>query len=387
MHYYLKQNVWEAALERINWVFDEFPNVATAFSGGKDSTVVLQLALKVAKERKRTLTVMFLDQEAEWRSVVEYARKISKLPGINFRWYQIPLQLFNSASADTEWLQCWQPGAEWMRPKEPGAITENIYGTNRFKDLFTAIINTEYAGQPCALLGGLRCEESPRRNAGLTQAATYKYITWGAVFDKKGHRYNLSPLYDWSYTDIWKAIHENKWPYCPLYDHQYKYGVPLLNMRVSNLHHETATNSLYYLQEVERDTFEALAKRLPGVHAIGQMKSDAFTVPKELPYMFDSWREYRDHLCQNLIVHPESQKAFEKRFSKMDVKYLRFPDKTTLYKAQIKAMLSNDWEGALIDNWESNPWVHGWYKWTKGREHEKNKDNKFIKMTLTGVTK
>ena len=381
MRFYLKDNVWDAALKRINWIFDEFPNVVTAFSGGKDSTVVLQLALKVAKERQRILPVIFIDQEAEWRSVIEYARTIRELPGLDFRWYQMPLQLFNSASADTEWLQCWQPGSDWMRPKEPGAITENIYGTTRFKDLFTAIINTEYAGQSCALLGGVRCEESPRRNAGLTVSATYKHITWGKAFNKKEHRYNLSPLYDWSYTDIWKAIHKNNWAYCKIYDYQYQYGVPLLNMRVSNLHHETAVNSLFYLQEVERDTFEALAKRLPGIHTIGQMKSDAFDLPAKLPYMFESWKQYRDHLCQNLIVHHESQVAFQKRFSKMDIKYEKFPDKDKMYKAQLKAMLANDWEGTLITNWESIPWVHGWYQWTNGKEHELNAKNPYIIQT------
>jgi predicted phosphoadenosine phosphosulfate sulfurtransferase len=270
-----------------------------------------------------------------------------------------------------------------MRPKESGAITENVYGTTRFKDLFTAIINTEHADEPCALLGGVRCEESPSRNAGLTTAATYKHVTWGKAFDKKAHHYNFSPLYDWSYTDVWKAIHANGWAYCPIYDHQYQYGVPLQNMRVSNLHHETATNSLYYLQEVERETFEALARRLPGVHTIGQMKNDAFTVPKELPFMFESWQEYRDHLCTHFVVHEKSRNAFQHRFAKMDIKYARFPNKERMYRAQIKAMMANDWEGALIDNWEANPWVHGWVKWTKGREHERNAQNPYIIRTMS----
>ena len=42
MKIYLKQNVWDAALERIEHIFDEFDDVVVSFSGGKDSTVTFQ---------------------------------------------------------------------------------------------------------------------------------------------------------------------------------------------------------------------------------------------------------------------------------------------------------------------------------------------------------
>ena len=41
MKIYQDTNVYEKALERIRWLFDEFDTVATNISGGKDSTVVL----------------------------------------------------------------------------------------------------------------------------------------------------------------------------------------------------------------------------------------------------------------------------------------------------------------------------------------------------------
>ena len=71
MKIFLKQSVWDAALERIDYVFNEFDEVVVSFSGGKDSTVILEMALIVAKEHGRLpLTVMWLDQEAEWEAVV-----------------------------------------------------------------------------------------------------------------------------------------------------------------------------------------------------------------------------------------------------------------------------------------------------------------------------
>ena len=48
MNIYLNKNVYEAAKERIRFVYEEFKNVIVNFSGGKDSTTVLHLALEVA---------------------------------------------------------------------------------------------------------------------------------------------------------------------------------------------------------------------------------------------------------------------------------------------------------------------------------------------------
>jgi len=72
MKIYSKQTVYEAALDRIRFIFDEFPNVIVGVSGGKDSTVVFQLALIVAREKNRLpLKTMFLDQEAEWQATID----------------------------------------------------------------------------------------------------------------------------------------------------------------------------------------------------------------------------------------------------------------------------------------------------------------------------
>ena len=43
MKTYLDKNVYEAALERIAYCFQEFDNVLVSFSGGKDSGVMLNL--------------------------------------------------------------------------------------------------------------------------------------------------------------------------------------------------------------------------------------------------------------------------------------------------------------------------------------------------------
>jgi predicted phosphoadenosine phosphosulfate sulfurtransferase len=252
----------EAALERIRFIFDEFPNVICGVSGGKDSTVIFNLCLQVAREKNRLpLKVFWLDQEAEWQMVVDFIRdEIMTHPDIEPLWLQIPFKLSNATSPTEPWLNCWEPGKEelWMHPQDSISLKENRYGTDRFHELFGKFIEVEYPDTPTAYVAGVRAEESPTRATMLTSTPKYKWITWGKGFSKKRQHFTLYPIYDWSYTDIWKAIHDNGWSYCPLYDYMYQYGIKVRDMRVSNVHHETAVHTLFFLQEVEADTWNRL---------------------------------------------------------------------------------------------------------------------------------
>ena len=352
---YESTNVYEAAVERIEWLFDEFgDNLVVNFSGGKDSTICLHLCLEVARRRGALpLKVMFLDQEAEWRMVIDYIRETFASDEIEAHWLQIPIQISNSTSDKDDWLWCWEEGREWMRPKEPGSIQENVIGQTRFKKVFDAFLLHLFPDEPACYVGGVRGEESPTRMTGLTHYPTYKWATWGRMMNKAAGHVTMYPIFDWSYTDVWKAIHDNGWPYAPLYDLQYQHGVPLPRMRVSNLHHETAVKELYYLQEVEPDTWAALTRRLRGVATAGQLKDDAFSVD-ELPGAFSTWVEYRDYLVTHLISE-EKQHFYRKRFKDDDIFYDRLTDPVPVWKVQIKSILKGDWEFTLLHNLSHNP--------------------------------
>ena len=229
MKIYLKENVWDAALRRIRWLFDEFPEIVVGVSGGKDSTVVFNLSLMVAREKKRLpLKVMFLDQEAEWQATVDQVRLIMTNPDVKPFWYQIPFKLFNATSATDHWLMCWDDSKKdlWMHPKEAYSLKENHYGTDRFADMFTQILAKDFPAKT-VYIAGVRCEESPSRFIGLTQAVTYKGETWGKILSRPRQQFTFYPIYDWSFSDVWKAIHDNGWHYNALYDSMFQYGVNL----------------------------------------------------------------------------------------------------------------------------------------------------------------
>lgn len=359
MKVYRTETVWDAALDRIRWVFGEFEHVVVNTSGGKDSTVILELALIVARELGRLpLPVMFVDQEAEWQATVDTVRQVMDRPEVEPLWLQVPIRLFNATSSSDHWLNCWAPEDEhrWMRPKEPDAITDNVYGTDRFAKLFPAFLAERYGTTPACYLTGIRTEESPARLNAMSNARSYKWATWGSWPNKKLPHHSFCPIYDWAFADVWKAIHDNAWPYNPLYDWQYAHGIPMQRMRVSNVHHETAVHDLFYMQEIEPETWSRLTQRIAGVDSASKLAADF--LPRELPFMFATWREYRDYLLDRLIERPEWRESFRGRFARQEARYGHTVVATEMYRHHVWAILRNDWEQITLNNWEVRTHVY-----------------------------
>ena len=353
MKLYKSTNVFDEALKRINWLFDEFENIVVGCSGGKDSTVVLNLCLKVAEERNRLpLTVMFIDQEAEWQHTIDYMKTVMADPRINLRWYQMPMRIFNATSQTAHWLECWNPEAKelWIHEQEPNAVTENIYGTDRFHELFPAIARVEYPKTPMCYIAGMRADENPKRYVSLTTHAVYKWATWGTTLNKSQQQYTMYPIYDWASSDVWKAITTNGWDFNHIYEQFYGYGIPLRQMRVSNLHHETAIHSLFHLQEIEPKTWDKMTKRLAGIDTAGKMGKEDFIV-RDLPFMFKDWREYRDYLLEHLISNPEYKQIFTKAFNRHDEMYENYFGED-LYRTHVSTLLCQDFSLTKLSNFD-----------------------------------
>jgi predicted phosphoadenosine phosphosulfate sulfurtransferase len=372
-HYLLPGNVYDAAKKRIRWLMDEFDgNVSASTSGGKDSTVVTELLAEVCDEMGAgPAKLHFLDQEAEYQATIDYMHTLLPRSDVHLDWYQIPFRLFNATNYEDEWLNVWDQSlatdpsdphcrtGAWIRDKHPSSITTNEFRKGRTKlnpqghviDRFKEVLGAMNAKDGGAILTGMRCEESPTRRVFMTSHPSYKWVTWASAGKPAGRYYLFHPIYDWSYRDVWKAIHDNGWTYNSFYDSMFQYGVPLRNMRVSSFHHELSMASLDYLQELEPATWEAATKRLNGLNAYAHVGETQYKERSILPYMFDAWDEYVYFLIDKLI--PEKNRHRFHAMIERALRVLPHIPRDDVFISISSAVLGNDVYGTSVDQWIS----------------------------------
>lgn len=81
--HYRDLNVHDAAKARLRLVFQHFERVCVAFSGGKDSSVTLHLALEVAREMKRgPVHAVFIDLEGQYQATIAHVTEMFDRPDV-----------------------------------------------------------------------------------------------------------------------------------------------------------------------------------------------------------------------------------------------------------------------------------------------------------------
>lgn len=260
----LANNVFEAAINRLVEQYEGGHRLVVSFSAGKDSGVVLELAIMAAKMTGNLpVDVVMRDEEIMVPGTFEYAERIANRPEVRFHWLianQPVINIFNRAAPYYWTFDPQLPPEKWVRTPPERAIyiadknIERMTTPERFpvpegKDLFAVV--------------GMRCSESMGRHYGIFAAR-------GHITAKKpsGAR-NMWPIYDWKDADVWKAISQFKWDYNRCYDVLYRMGIPHNRLRVAPIAmNQAAAESLPYAARAWPRWFDKVTERLPGVRQV-----------------------------------------------------------------------------------------------------------------------
>jgi len=260
------KSVWELSLERTHRIYDLFDNVAVSFSGGKDSTAVLNVTLEVAREREALpLDVVFYDEEVCAPETIDYVRRVANRDDVNMTWLALPVMHRNSCSTREPYWYPWAPEAEalWVREMPPEAIT-TTKGFRRapIGDHSPDYLADKYNGT-VALLLGIRADESLIRRQGVSGRREDNFITGTTNplvnFGK--------PVYDWRTADVWTAPKLYGWDYNKSYDLMDKAGIKPPSQRVAPPFGEQPMASLWMWAQCWPELWDKMIDRVDGAAA------------------------------------------------------------------------------------------------------------------------
>lgn len=294
---YKDKNVYDAAVERIAYIFATFERVYVSFSGGKDSGVLLNLVIDYVRKNniQRKVGVQILDNEANYGASLEFMHSIlsKNLDILDVYWCCLPITLPCTVSSYAVEWQCWgeRDKARWIRPMPDAPYIVNI--KNKPFDFFVEDMSYNHfwdgfaewysQGKSCANLIGIRTAESLNRFRAILNDR--KETMEGKMWTKRNteHTYNCYPIYDWRTEDIWTANAKFEWEYNKLYDIFYKAGVPVHKMRVASPFMSESKSSLGLYRVIDPHVWATLCARVQGANFIAtygkQINYTTFSLP------------------------------------------------------------------------------------------------------------
>lgn len=309
-------NVYDAANERIDFIFKNFQRVYLSFSGGKDSGVMLNLTLDYMRKNNITqkLGIMILDNEANYEYSLKFMHSIiqNNIDMLDVYWCCLPITLPCTVSSyATEW-QCWgvKDQHKWIKPMSKEKYIVNMqnhpfpfFKENMSYDEFWDDFGDWYSkGEKTACMIGIRADESLNRFRAIMNDR--KEMVGGKYWTKKKRDnklqvYNCYPIYDWKTEDIWIANAKNDWEYNELYDIFWKAGLSIHQMRVASPFMSESKSSLNLYRVIDPHIWATLCARVAGANFIAtygkQLSYHSFKLPQG-----HTWKSFVKFLLDTL---------------------------------------------------------------------------------------
>ncbi len=279
---YLQKSVYEAFLERMEFIFREFDNIYISFSGGKDSGLLLNLTLDYRNKYypDRKIGLFHQDFEAQYTVTSEYVERTFERvkDQVEPYWVCLPMATRTALSSYEMFWYPWDDTRKesWVRamPQKEYVVhlDNNPITTYRYRmhqeDLarqFGRWYKMGHGNKKTVCLLGMRAAESLQRYSGfLNKKYGYKDECW--ITQQFKDVWCASPLFDWSSKDVWHANYLFGYDYNRLYDLYYMAGLKVSQMRVASPFNDYSKDSLNLYRVIDPEIWVRLVGRVQGAN-------------------------------------------------------------------------------------------------------------------------
>ena len=298
-------DVLEAAKIRIKNLFKTGLKVYLSFSSGKDSLCLSSVTydlIQAGEIDKKQLTVIFVDEEGLYRSMVEAAERWKakfEAIGVPFLWFCLPFKqvsVIDHLSSSESWIT-WEPGKEdiWMRDPPPYAIMSHPL--------------IEYPGQMNYQTFCGRAFHDGIQMIGLRTAESLTRSQIIARMDQTKPNGRFYPIYDWSDNDVWLYIKERGLEFPEIYMRLYEAGVKKQQLRLCCFFGDMSTQGLRWVAETDHELWDRIQKREPNAYLVLlYWDSEMFRRSTRKRKNLEAAEPAKDYcaLCKDvLFLHPE----------------------------------------------------------------------------------
>lgn len=322
---YIEKDVYTSTMERYDIIFQEFEHIYFSVSGGKDSSVMVQLAAKKAREYNKKFDILYIDLEAQYKATIDHVEELREdLKDVvdNFYWIALPLSLRNAVSViQPKWI-CWDKNDKhkWVRemPTHDCVINEDncpfdfFYRGMEFEEFiveFALWYQKKHDNELCGAGIGIRSDESLNRFRTIIMDTKIRYKDYGwttclKVNGKPTNVYNFYPIYDWITEDIWIAVSRFDLDFNEIYELMYKNGLSIHEQRLCQPYGDDQRNGLDQFRSLEYETWEKVLTRVHGVNfgniycrssLLGNLKTEK---PDGM-----TWEEYTVFLLESIGLY------------------------------------------------------------------------------------
>lgn len=288
-----------------------------AFSGGKDSGLLLNMTLDFQKKYypEKKIGVFHQDFEAQYSVTTEYVERTFKRieNDVEPYWVCLPMATRTALSSYEMFWYPWDDTkvSSWVRPMpkhsyvinlDNNPITTYTYKMHQ-EDLakqFGRWYRISHENKKTICLLGIRADESLNRYSGIiNKKYGYKGLCW--ISKQFKNVWCASPMYDWTTNDIWHANYLFNYDYNHIYDMFYKAGLKPNQMRVASPFNDYARDSLNLYRVIDPEIWAKLVGRVKGVNfgaIYARTKAMGYRNLK-LPEGH-TWRSYTEFLLDTL---------------------------------------------------------------------------------------